>query len=172
MPTVLYSFQTYFFNQNFLYNCRNKSAFTLLLSTEVNHAKKCNKVNTIKALIGRVRLASQLSRLFEGEDGYEHFFLSYFVYLPYRLPDVTEALKESLDKLEKNKLNDGKALDGVRNAFEAMRLDVENDGSRFINGDYKKRNQKVEIQLSQRSSKKVSYVKREFSQINQLDKII
>ena len=162
-----------------------------------------------------------------GEVGYEHYFMNYYLYLPFSRDQESIAIKESieiltemeilkLDKLnemveeiekvyesmkkisvinpkeikEKLKLPNKKRIDIIKNDMK-LQFDNsfclndnssqhpneffnENDEifSNYIYGDYKYKNENVEVYLHQRTTKKVKYKKREFNLIHPIDKYL
>jgi hypothetical protein len=135
--------------------------------------------------------------MLSNEIGYEHYFQNYLLYLPYsqqqEIMSITEALnvmsamgiidihlKEDIDTLlnkvqlvmrrisEYNKL-DNKVIKEILSKSNPIAKGKDDLIQYIIYGDYKYRNEEVEIYLHQRTMKKIKYKKREFEQIHPIN---
>ncbi len=130
--------------------------------------------------------------LLDGEIGYEHHFMNYLLYLPYSNKQEEDVMIESIKKMKesgisniKNQEDLDKLLKKINNVMEKViafnnmdnneikkrlnecsRDDITKD---IIHGDYKYKNENVEVFLHQRTMKKIKYKKREYDSIHPID---
>jgi hypothetical protein len=140
----------------------------------------------------------QYNGLMKGETGYEHYFINYYLYLPFSKNQEEFCLTKSIDLMQKLnliehskkeeflsvlksfynnlKIYNDMPCDEIKHKLKSERknLRTEQPFSNFdplsliIYGDFKYKNENVEVYLHQRTMKKVLYKKREYSLIHPL----